>query len=812
MKQGPDPETAASAGARLGPYLLEERVGAGGMGEVFRATDTRLQRTVAVKMLRGHGPADPTARQRFRQEASAASALNHPNICTVHDVGEADGQPYLVMEYLEGETLGERLARGPMPLGELVDVALQVADALDAAHAHGIVHRDIKPANVFVTRRGQAKVMDFGLATLAGIESGADDATASAPVRLTELGTAVGTVAYMSPEQARGDPIDARSDLFSYGVMLYEMTTGVRPFAGSTSAVTFDALLNREPVPPRALRPDVPADLDRLICRALVKSREERLQSASELLGALKRLKEAAEPAAHQDGAGARRPRSIVPRAAVAALVLAVVAGLGYWTIARPVTKPIRSLAILPFDSRPGGVPDESFGGLAAALTDDLAGTESLRVVPHALTAAYLGTPKTSQEIGRELGADAVLRGTVSRAGGAVRVDAALVDTASGRSLWSRTYQQGQTSLFEIERDLARRVADTVGPRPPAPDERPRAEGKPSNPEAYELYLRGRYRAGRWNEKDLDDAIDLLERSTALDQGFGPSQALLGYVYGVKAFNYRPDEAQWIEKGYAAVEKALALDPESPDAHLARGTLLWRHSQGFPHLEALAEYRRSIAARPNFDEAWHQRGIVLFHVGHLDAGLRAVQQAIALNPGNTLARFRLAPIANYQLRYEDAIASLRRVPHDIYPSQWTYHMAIALISLGRLDEASREIESALTQNVADQGGIVHSVRALLRAQQGDRKGAEADVATAIRIGRGFGHFHHTAYSLGQVYSVLGDFDRAQQWIETAADEGFPCYTLFETDPFLDRLRGSARFRTFLSALRKEWEHIPGEAD
>ena len=225
----------------------------------------------------------------------------------MHDVGEADGQPYLVMEYLEGETLAERLARGPMPLGELVDVAVQVADALDAAHAHGIVHRDIKPANVFITQRQQAKVMDFGLAKLAGVESGADGQTMSAPARLTEVGTAVGTVAYMSPEQARGEPIDARSDVFSFGAMLYEMATGVTPFAGGTDAVTFDALLNREPVPPRTLRPDVPAELDRLICRALVKNREARLQSASELLDALKRLKETAEPAARQDAAGARR-------------------------------------------------------------------------------------------------------------------------------------------------------------------------------------------------------------------------------------------------------------------------------------------------------------------------------------------------------------------------------------------------------------------------------------------------------------------------------------------------------------------------
>jgi TolB-like protein/Flp pilus assembly protein TadD len=616
----------------------------------------------------------------------------------------------------------------------------------------------------------------------------------------------------MSPEQARGLAVDARSDLFSYGAMLYEMVTGESPFQGATSALTFDAILNREPAPPRALRPDVPVALERLIARALVKDRGTRLQGASEALDALKGLKGAVDTSARAATSRPRRSAARFASVAAAALVVAAAAGLGYWMSTRPVARPIRSLAVLPFENLSGGAADESMEGLAASLTDDLARLPSLRVVPRTLTAAYRGTPKTAQEVGRELSADAVLRGTFSRAGGAAHVTATLVDAASGRRLWSETYQPGPAGLFGIEQDLTRKVADSAGARPAAPDQTPRADARPVNPEAYELYLRGRYRAGRWNEKDLDEAIDLLERSTALDPGFGPSQALLGHVYGAKSFNFRPDDPQWIEKGYAAVEKALALDPESPDAHLARGTLLWRHSQGFPHLEALAEYRRSIAARPNLDEAWHLRGMVLFHVGHLEAGLRAVQQAIALNPGNTLARFRLAPIANYQLKYEEAIANLKRVPRDVYTSQWTYHMAIALISLGRLDEASREIESALAQNVADQGGVIHSVRALVRAKRGDRRGAEADIATAIRVGRGFGHFHHTAYSLGQVYSVLGDLDRAQEWVQTAADEGFPCYTLFETDPFLARLRGSPRFRSFVAALRKEWEHIPGEED
>ena len=455
---------------------------------------------------------------------------------------------------------------------------------------------------------------------------------------------------------------------------------------------------------------------------------------------------------------------------------------------------------------------DESFGGLAASLTDDLARTESLRVVPHALTAAYLGTPKTAQEIGRELNADAVLRGTVSRAGNTVRVDAALVDTASGRSLWSRTYQQGQTSLFEIQRDLARGIADTIGARPPAQDEQPRAEGKPSNPEAFELYLRGRYRAGRWNEQDTDEAIALLERSTALDPEFGPSQALLGYVYGVKSFNYRPDEPQWIEKGYAAVEKALALNPASPYAHLARGRLLWRHSQGFPHLEALAEYRQSLAARPNFDEAWHERGIVLFHVGHLDAGLRAVQQAVALNPSNTLARFRLGPLANYRLKPEEAIALLKRVPREVYPAQWTYHMSLALISLGRLDEASREIESALAGNVPDQGGVVHSIRALLARAAGRQEG---------RRGRHrHGHPDRPRLRPFPSHRVLhrpGLFRARRPRPGAGVDRErgerrVPLLHAVRDRSLPGSAAGQRAIPHFLTALRKEWEHIPGEAD
>jgi len=770
---------------QLGPYKIEAKLGEGGMGEVFRAYDTRLHRSVAIKMLRGQTSLDPAARERFQREARAASALNHPNICTVHDIGEASGEPYLVMECLEGETLRERLARGPLAVGELTALATEVTDALEAAHANGIVHRDMKPANVFITRRGQAKVMDFGLAKF--IQAG--ESTSTAPM-LTEAGLAMGTVAYMSPEQARGEALDARTDLFSFGVMLYEMAAGVRPFQGNATATLFDAILNREPVPVGTLRTGLSPAMENLLLGLLRKNREERVQSAAEALAVLKGSKEQASA-----------PPRIVKRKtigiAVAAGVIALAAGLAYWRFIGGVPE-IHSIAVLPFENRSGETAQETVEGLVSAVTADLERLPGLRAVPLS-SAATEGAPNT----------DAVLKGSVNRTRDGIEIAAQLVTTSNGRQVWSETYNRSLSELFVVENQLARDIGAAIHVRP-SETQKKRPAARPANPEAYDLYLRGLSHAARTNEKDTDETIALFEKSTEADPTFEPVLAGLALAYGNKSFFYKPNDPQWEEKGFAAVQKALAVDPDAPEAHYAQAVMLWRPSHGFPNREALAELRKTLAGRPNWDEALHQHALILFHVGHLEPALREIDKAVAINPSNTVLRFRYGPIFVYQGRYEDALAALNRVPAEAFPAQWTYQHAWAQISLGRFEEAGRELESALTRYTGDQGGVIHGARAMLRAKMGNRNGAEADIAEAIRVGKNFGHFHHTAYSIGAVYSVLGEFEKAQEWIETASNGGFPNYTLFEKDPHLERLRQVPKFQEFLKKLRQEWEHIPGE--
>jgi TolB-like protein/DNA-binding winged helix-turn-helix (wHTH) protein len=468
------------------------------------------------------------------------------------------------------------------------------------------------------------------------------------------------------------------------------------------------------------------------------------------------------------------------------------------------------SIVVLPFVNLSADPASEYFSdGLTEELIDTLSRLENVQVVARTTAFQYKGKSQDIRTIGKQVGATAVVEGSVRKEGNRVRITVQLNAVGNGYHLWSQTYERDLKDTFAIQPEIAMAISTAL---------RGRLKGVRStgsrtvNPEAYDLYLRARYHAIRLNQKDNDEAIALLEESTARDPSFAPAQAQLAYAYGAKSFFFNARDLQWEDKAFAAIQKAEVLDNELPEVHFVRSKLLWSHSHGFPHREALAEARKAYSIQPSFDEAWHIHAVILFHIGHIQEAWREIEKTLSINPANDQARFRIGPMLNYQGKWQEAIDALNHVPRDVTPGLWSYHMAWALQSLNRLPEASRLLDVALAENASDPGGNLYGARAMVRAKSGDRHGAEADITTAIQVGKGYGHFHHTAYSIAAVYSVLGDLDKAQEWIENAANDGFPCYTLFEADPNLQRLRATPQFQILVAKLRREYEHIPGETE